>query len=129
MSSTSRIFRVSMLAVAIAAVPYLFESETAVAAGGYAAPRFPKYLRTVTTVEPLMLPARLAARQIAGRTPLGLVKSGEHVFIVTPDEQDPLVWEAIKKALEERGVKVSTAKSYEMSGLTKAQADANDEVR
>jgi hypothetical protein len=118
------------LALGLAAIPQFLTSQTtAVAAPGYPEPRFPKYLRTVTSVEPLMVSARLASRQIAGRTPLGLIKSGEHVFIVTPDEQEPLVWEAIKRALEDRGVKVSTAKSYQMQGLTEAQAKANAEVR
>ena len=54
------------------------------AAPDYPAPRFPKYLRTVTTIDPLMPPARLAVRQIAGRTPLGLVKSGEHLLLIVP---------------------------------------------
>lgn len=92
----------------------------------YPAPRFPKYLRTVTTVEPLMAPSRLAVRQIAGRTPLGLVKSGEHLLIVTPDDQDALVQQAITRALEERGVKVTFKKNFEMEGLTPQQQRANE---
>lgn len=98
------------------------------AAPGYPAPRFPKYLRTVTTIEPLMPPARLAARQIAGRTPLGLVRSGEHLMLVVPDNQDPLILDAVKKALEERGVKVSTFKSHQMRGLTEQQSKENAEA-
>jgi hypothetical protein len=95
------------------------------AAPGYPAPRFPKYLRTVTAVEPLMVSARLAARQIAGRTPLGLVRTGEHLLVVVPDTQDPLVLEAVKRAMEERGVKVTAMKSHQMRGLTEQQAKEN----
>jgi hypothetical protein len=121
---------ICLLVMVGAVVLALLRSETPTAAApGYPAPRFPSYLRTVTTIEPLMVPARLAARQIAGRTPLGLVRTGEHLFIVTPDEQDPLVFEAVKKALEERGVKVTSAKAYQMQGLTEAQAKANAEAR
>ncbi len=95
------------------------------AAGGYPAPRFPKYLRSVTSVDPLVPPARLAARQIAGRTPLGLVKSGERLLLVVPDHQEPLTLQAVVRALEERGVKVVTAKMSQMQGLTEAQGRDN----
>jgi hypothetical protein len=98
------------------------------AAPNYPAPRFPKYLRTVTSVDPLMAPARLAARQIGGRTPLGLVRSGEHVLIVVPNDQDALVLQAVQRALEERGVKVTAIKSYQMSGLTEQQVRENAEA-
>jgi hypothetical protein len=69
--------------------------------------------------------ARLAARQIGGRTPLGLTQRGEHLLVVVPDFQDPLVLDAVKRALEERGVQVTAMKSYQMSGLTEAQAAEN----
>src|SRR5262245_16910852 len=129
MSSLRRATFGFLLATAVSVTALVRTEAPMAAAPGYPAPRFPSYLRTVSSVEPLMVSARLAARQIAGRTPLGLVKSGEHLFIVTPDEQDPLVFDAVKRALEERGVKVSSAKSYQMQGLTEAQAKANAEVR
>ncbi len=112
-------------AAAIAAGVALRTEVPTAAAPGYPQPRFPKYLRTVTTIDPLMPPARLAARQIAGRTPLGLVKSGEHLLLVVPDENDPLVLQAVVKALEERGVKVTVAKNSQMQGLTDAQGTTN----
>lgn len=99
------------------------------AAGEYAAPRFPKYLRTVTTVDPLMSSARLAGLQIGGRTPLGLLKARELVLLVVPDHQDRLVLDAIKKALEERGVKVSAVFDYQVQGLTEQQARENADAR
>ncbi len=117
---------VGVVAVLAAADWGAWRLETpARAAPGYPAPRFPRYLRTVTSVEPLMPSARLAARQIGGRTPLGLVQRGEHLVVAVPDEQDPLVLEAIKRALEERGVKVTVLKYYQLQGLTEAQAREN----
>ena len=130
MGRFSRILPAIALAGVLAAGPYALGLDTiAVAAGEYPAPRFPKYLRSVTTVEPLMTSARLAARQIAGRTPLGLVRSGEQLVLTVPDEQDPLVLEAVKKALEERGVKVTVFVSYQLEGLTEQQSRENTDVR
>jgi len=129
MTRSLRMVAALTVAAGTAAALHVYAVETrAAAAPNYPAPRFPKYLRTVTTVEPLMPSARLAARQIAGRTPLGLVKSGEHLMLVVPDNQDPLILEAVKKALEERGVKVSTFKSHQMRGLTEQQSKENAEA-
>lgn len=133
MSWRISVFRVVASAAAAlvgaAAWTFVLPSTPVVAAGGYPAPRFPKYLRTVTTVDPLMPSARLAVRQIGGRTPMGLIKSGEHLAIVVPAEQEPLTLEAIKRALEERKIKVTLLPSYEMSGLNEAQGKANMDVR
>lgn len=126
MRHVSRMLLCFSLAAAGAVTVALTSEVPAGATSHYPAPRFPKYLRTVKTIEPLMDPARLAARQIAGRTPLGLVKSGEHLLVVTPNEQDPLLTQAIGRALEERGVKVTFKKNYEMEGLTAQQYAAND---
>jgi len=112
-------------AAGVALVGALADGPSPSAAEGYPEPRFPKYLRTVTTVDPLLPSARLAARQIGGRTPLGLLKAGQLVLLAVPDRQDRLVSEAIKRALEERGVKVSVVYNYQLQGFTEAQARAN----
>ena len=127
MPAPYRMFGAIGLAAMLAALPRSL-SPLAAAAEGYPAPRYPKYLRTVTTVEPLMPPARLAARQIGGRTPLGLIKSGELVLLVVPDHQDPLVLNAVRTALEERGVKVSAVFNYQLQRLTEQQAKQNREA-
>jgi hypothetical protein len=114
-----------MVGLAVVDGPVWRLERSAGAAPGYPAPRFPRYLRTVTSVDPLMPSARLAARQIGGRTPLGLVQRGEHLVVAVPDEQDPLVLEAIKRALEERGVKVTVLRYYQLEGLSEAQAREN----
>ncbi len=116
-------------AIAVGLAIITARTTTLTAAGAYPAPRYPKYLRTVSSIDPLMVPARLAARQIAGRTPLGLVKTGEKLLIVTPDEQDPIVREALDKALGERNIKVTWATNLQMQGFTPAQIKANLEAR
>jgi hypothetical protein len=122
--------RACAVAVLLAACAFVnsprFGATTA--AEGYPAPRFPKYLRTVTSVEPLMPSARLAVRQIGGRTPLGLIRSGEHVLLAVPDRQDRLVVDAIKRALEERGAKVTVLFNAQAQGFTDRQARENREA-
>lgn len=125
MRQLPRLIACFTLAAAVAALAATRTEIPASAAPGYPEPRFPKYLRTVTSVEPLMLTARLAARQIAGRTPLGLVRRGEHLLVIVPDTQDPLVARAVTQALEERGVKVTMMKSHLMQGLTERQLREN----
>jgi hypothetical protein len=125
MSPTSRIAAALVLAMALSTLHAIGPFGRATAAEGYAAPRYPKYLRTVTTVEPLMPSARLAAQQIGGRTPLGLLKSDEHVLLVVPDVQDKLVLDAVKRALEERRITVSVVYNYQLQGLTERQAQEN----
>ncbi len=121
-----RIVRAFAFAGALAATMVVLHSRPSLdAAGAYPAPRFPKYLRTVTTIDPLMPSARLAARQIAGRTPLGLLKSGERLLLVVPDHQDPLVLQAVVKAMEERGVKMVVFHAWDMEGLTEPQGKQN----
>ncbi len=129
MTRRSRLIAALAAAAIVAAWSHGVPRATIVsAAEGYPAPRFPKYLRTVTSVEPLMGTARLAARQIGGRTPLGLIKPGELVLLVVPDYQDTLVLDAVKRALEERGVKVSVVYNYQLQGLTAQQARENFEA-
>ncbi len=72
-------------------------------------PAFPSYLKAPATVDELMPQARAAARQTGGRTPLGLALPGKQMVIFVGEIRDAwpnmLVQDAIKRALEERGVK------------------------
>jgi hypothetical protein len=87
-------------------------------------PAFPSYLKKPNTVDELMPQARAASRQIGGRTPLGLVESGQSVMIVVGEARDAepnfMVQEAIKRALEERGVKVHLVTTWDLVGATEA---------
>ena len=71
----------------------------------YPAPRFPSYLRPPKSIDDIMPFARAAVRQTGGRTPLGLIEKGMATLIVTEVNADPMVMQAIKRALEDRSVK------------------------
>src|SRR5262249_37053342 len=88
----------------------------------YPAPRFPSYLRPPKSIDDVMPFARAAVRQTGGRTPLGLVEKGMATMIVTEVNADPMIMQAIKKAYEERGVKVYIMSEDELLGINKEEA-------
>ena len=88
----------------------------------YPAPRFPSYLRPAKSIDDVMPFARAAVRQTGGRTPLGLVEKGMGALIVTEVSADAMVMQAIKKAYEERGVKVYIVSEDELCGINKEEA-------
>src|SRR5437660_6658955 len=79
----------------------------------YPAPRFPSYVRPPKSIEDVMPFARAAVRQTGGRTPLGLVEKGQTVAIFTEPAAEEMVLQAIKRAYEERGVKVQIVPEHE----------------
>jgi len=88
----------------------------------YPPPRFPSYLKPPKSIEDIMPYARAAVRQTGGRTPLGLVEKGTAALIVAETVADEMVLQAIKRAYEERGVKVYIVPEYELVGLSKEEA-------
>jgi hypothetical protein len=92
------------------------------------APAFPSYLKRPNSVEELMPQARAAARQTGGRTPLGLLEPGQSVMIIVGEVRDAepnmMVQEAIKRGLEERGVKVHLVTTWDLVGTTEADVKA-----
>ncbi len=90
--------------------------------GEYSAPRYPSYLKPPKSVDEVMPYARAAVRQVGGRAPLGLVNPGQTVLIVTEITSEEILLQAIKKAYEERGVKVQYLPSYEAAGASKKDA-------
>src|SRR5262249_58228475 len=86
------------------------------------APRFPSYWRPQNSIDDVMPFARAAVRQTGGRTPLGLVEKGMGALIVTEVVADAMVMQAIKKAYEERGVKVYVMSEDELLGINKEEA-------
>ncbi len=88
-------------------------------------PAFPSYLKRPDNIEQLMPSARAASRQTQGRSPLGLVDAGKHLLIVVGEIRDTIpnmmVQEAIKRAMEERGVKTTVLTIWELLGLTQEQ--------
>lgn len=89
-----------LMGIALASLLYGAESAK------YPAPRFPSYLRPPKSIDDIMPFARAAVRQTGGRTPLGLVEKGMAALIVNEVNADAMVMQAIKKAYEERGVKI-----------------------
>lgn len=96
-------------------------------------PAFPSYLRAPNNIEALMPNARAAAAQTAGRVPLGLVKRGQTALIVVGEVRDakpvPLVQQAIRRAVEERGVKLVIMNAAELIGVSEADVDAIRKAR
>jgi len=95
--------------------------------GNYPAPRFPSYLKPPKSIDDVMPFARAAVRQTGGRTPLGLVEKGTATLIVIEASADPMIIQAIKRAFEERGVKVYIVGEYELLGI--ARDDAAKAIR
>ena len=88
-------------------------------------PAFPSYLKKPDSIEQLMPQARAAVRQTGGRTPLGLVDPGKTLLIVVGEVRDArpnmMVQEAIKRAMEERGVKTTILTIWDLLGLSEAE--------
>ena len=72
----------------------------------YPAPRWPSYFKTPKSVDDLMPAARLLVRNQSGLQGkgMGILTPGESVLIVAADDADPMVIEAIKRALDERKI-------------------------
>ena len=90
--------------------------------GKYPSPRFPSYLKPSKSIDDIMPFARAAVRQTGGRTPLGLVEKGMTALIVTDATAEEIVMQAIKRAYEERGVKIEIVPEYELVGVKQEEA-------
>ncbi len=118
------------LAVIVAGLPALIAQNqkpaTTAARTGYPKPRYPASLKTPGTIDEIMPYARIAARNKANILGLGLgaVKPGDSVLLVPNAESEDMYVEAIKRALEERKVKVVVVADYELVGVTRADAAA-----
>ena len=87
-------------------------------AGGYPAPRWPSYFKTPRSVEDLMPAARALVRNTSGfqGKGMGILKEGESVLLVPTASADPMVVDAIKRALVERKVTPYIKYTYEFLG-------------
>lgn len=101
------------------------------AAADYPEPRFPSYLKPVSTVEEVLPHVRPLARNKTGvqGAGLGVANPGDTVVFVTSSAADPLIVEAVKRAMEERGVKVNVVPEYEMVGVSKDEALEFQKIR
>ncbi len=92
--------------------------------GTYPAPRFPSYLKAPSSIDELMPQVRVLVRNKSGflGKGLGIMEPGQTALLVPTADAEDMVVEAIKRALEERKVKVDIKRDYELVGVTREQA-------
>ncbi len=91
----------------------------------YPDPRWPAYFKPPTSVEELMPAARAVVRNRSGLqgNGMGILNAGDSVLVITNFDDDPMVLEAIKRALQERKVTPHMKYGYELLGATRAEAE------
>ncbi len=99
-------------------------STSATPAMEYPAPRWPSYFKPPSSVDDLLPAARTLVRNRSGLQGkgMGIIEPGESVLIVAGNTSDPMVLEAVKRALEERKVTPHIKFSYELVGQTREEA-------
>jgi hypothetical protein len=97
----------------------------------YPEPRWPSYFKPPTSVDDLMPAARLLVRNQSGLQGkgMGILQSGESVMIVASNDADPMVLDAIDRALRERRITPHMKMTYELLGETKEQAERTQQER
>ncbi len=90
----------------------------------YPEPRYPSYLKPVSSVEEVLPHVRPLVRNKTGfqGAGLGIAKAGDTVTFVTGPDADDMIVAAVKRAMEERDVKVNVVPEYEMVGVSKQDA-------
>lgn len=89
----------------------------------YPSPRYPRYL-VDTSQGNLLDAARLAVRQTSGRCPLGSMQSGQTAYVFIQWGQDMEVWDAVRQAWAERGVKAYTVGYWDILGMSKEEYES-----
>jgi hypothetical protein len=97
----------------------------------YPAPRWPSYFKPPKSVDDLMDAARSFVRNQSGLQGkgMGVLQPGESVLIVASNEGDPMVLDAITRALTERKVTTHMKFVSDMAGETREQAGARQTRR
>src|SRR5207245_8993932 len=97
----------------------------------YPQPRLPSYTKSPKSIEEVMPFARSSARQTTGLQGdgFGILKQGETVAIVLEATAEDMIVEAIKRAIEERGIKVQILHDHELVGVSRADAAELRKVR
>src|SRR3989442_15510130 len=87
----------------------------------YPEPRWPSYFKPPKSIDDLMPAARTLVRNQSGLQGkgMGILQAGESVLIVVANDGDPMVIDAITRALEERKITPHIKYTYEMIGQTK----------
>src|SRR2546426_11469350 len=95
----------------------------AAAGDTYPEPRWPSYFKPPKSIDDLMDAARSFVRNQSGLQGkgMGILQPGESVLIVAANDADPMVLDAIKRALVERKVTPHVKFAYDLSGQTQEQ--------
>jgi hypothetical protein len=112
---------IAMLSVVFLLTPNLARSAEK---NAYPAPRFPSYTKAPKSVDEVMPYARSIARQTTGLQGdgFGILKEGESAALVLSATAEDVIVQAIKRAIEERGVKVHLLYDYELVGVSRSDA-------
>src|SRR5438552_16007693 len=91
----------------------------------YPEPRWPSYFRPPKSADDLMPAARALVRNQSGLQGkgMGILQPGDSVLIVANNDADPMVLDAIRRALVERKITPHIKFTYELTGQTKDQAE------
>ncbi len=102
---------------------------TAAVTGAYPAPRWPAYFKPPKSVDELLPSARTLVRNRSGfqGKGMGVLEAGDSVLIVYEITADPMVLEAVRRALVERKITPHLKASFELLGVSKEQAKADYE--
>ena len=97
----------------------------------YPEPRWPSYFKPPKSVDELMDAARSFVRNQSGLQGkgMGILQGGESVLIVANNDADPMVLEAIRRALVERKITPHMTFVSDMSGETREHAEARQKAR
>ena len=99
-------------------------AQPARAAIQYPEPRYPSYLKPPASIDEVLPHVRPLVRNKIGfqGAGLGVAQPGDTVtFVLGPDAED-LIVQAVKTAMEERGVRVNLVHEYEMVGISREDA-------
>jgi hypothetical protein len=114
------------LLIAIVSVGFLLVPDLTVSAekNTYPMPRFPSYTKAPKSIDEVMPYARSIARQTTGLQGdgFGILKEGETAALVLTATAEDVVVQALKRAIEERGVKVHLLYDYELVGVSRNEA-------
>ena len=99
-------------------------AQPARAAIQYPEPRYPSYLKPPASIDEVLPHVRPLVRNKIGfqGAGLGVAQPGDTAtFVLGPDAED-LIVQAVKTAMEERGVRVNLVHEYEMVGISREDA-------
>src|SRR5205085_9143886 len=108
-------------------------ASTRTGSGGekYPEPRWPSYFKPPKSADDLMDAARSFVRNQSGLQGkgMGILQAGESVLIVASNEADPMVLDAITRALTERKITTHMKFVSDMAGETREHATARQQRR